>query len=91
MAWHLRVVGLIVFVAASSHALYSSGSDVVSLKSTNFDRLVKDSDNIWIVEFFAPWCGHCKTFASDYAKAAKALKGEYCLMVNLGGQTCEFV
>ena len=79
MTWQLRVVGLAVLVA-SANALYSSGSDVVSLKSSNFDRLVKDSDNVWIVEFFAPWCGHCKSFAADYSKAAKALKGKMMIL-----------
>lgn len=57
-------------------AMYPSSSDVVSLTSTNFDRLVKQSDAVWVVEFYAPWCGHCKSLAPEYQKAATALKGK---------------
>lgn len=37
-------------------ALYDSSDDVVQLTSANFDRLVTQSDSVWIIEFFAPWC-----------------------------------
>ena len=54
--------------------LYSSSDDVIQLTSGNFDSKVIKSDELWIVEFYAPWCGHCKNLAPEWKKAAKALK-----------------
>ncbi|XP_047985206.1 protein disulfide-isomerase A6 homolog [Leguminivora glycinivorella] len=65
----------VLLCVAGSQALYDSSSDVVELTPSNFDRLVTNSDEVWIVEFYAPWCGHCKNLVPEYKKAAKALKG----------------
>ncbi|XP_075219462.1 protein disulfide-isomerase A6 homolog CaBP1 [Lycorma delicatula] len=68
---------LVLHFIASSYvdALYPSSSDVTDLNEANFDRLVTQSDHIWVVEFYAPWCGHCQQFVSEYSKCATALKG----------------
>jgi protein disulfide-isomerase A6 len=65
---------LMVFWGGGCVALYESNSDVIELTESNFDRLVTQSDDVWVVEFYAPWCGHCQSFAPEYSKAAKALK-----------------
>lgn len=69
---------MFTFYFAGCFALYPSNSDVVELTPSNFDRLVINSDEVWIVEFFAPWCGHCQQFVPEYQKAAKALKVVVC-------------
>uniref|UniRef100_A0A669CMI6 Protein disulfide-isomerase A6 n=1 Tax=Oreochromis niloticus TaxID=8128 RepID=A0A669CMI6_ORENI len=56
-------------------ALYSASDDVIELTPSNFNREVIQSDSLWLVEFYAPWCGHCRNLAPDWKKAATALKG----------------
>ena len=49
--------------------------DVVVLTSANFDEVVMNSKDIWMVEFYAPWCGHCKALEPEWNIAATKLKG----------------
>ena len=70
----LALLFLFSVTLETSNALYSKSSGVVDLNPNNFDSKVKNSDGIWVVEFYAPWCGHCKQLVPEYTKAAKALK-----------------
>jgi protein disulfide-isomerase A6 len=44
-------------IIVSVNGFYSSNDDVVQLDPTNFDHLVMQSSELWIVEFYASWCG----------------------------------
>ena len=48
----------------------------MELTDGNFEELVLGSDDMWLVEFFAPWCDHCKNLAPHWASAATELKGK---------------
>lgn len=49
--------------------------DVVVLKESNFTEFIEKNRYV-MVEFYAPWCGHCQSLAPEYAAAATELKGE---------------
>jgi len=66
---------LISFLLLSSVILGALGSDVVELNAANFDD--KTKDGLWMVEFFAPWCGHCKRLAPTWEELATSANGEF--------------
>nr|XP_043884753.1 protein disulfide-isomerase A2 [Solea senegalensis] len=49
--------------------------DVMVLHINNFDRALSEYKFI-LVEFYAPWCGHCQRLEPVYAEAAGKLKEE---------------
>lgn len=50
----------------------NASSAVLDLIPQNFDDVVLKSGKPALVEFFAPWCGHCKTLAPIYEELGAA-------------------
>eukprot|EP01095_Lingulamoeba_sp_RSL-Kostka_P010500 TRINITY_DN37_c0_g1_i1.p1 TRINITY_DN37_c0_g1~~TRINITY_DN37_c0_g1_i1.p1 ORF type:complete len:165 (-),score=39.27 TRINITY_DN37_c0_g1_i1:173-667(-) len=47
------------------------GSDVIHLTDENFND--KTSLGVWLVEFYAPWCPHCKKLKPTWEETARKL------------------
>jgi protein disulfide-isomerase A6 len=51
-------------------------SSVTVLTDSNFQREIVDHDSDALVEFYAPWCGHCKKLAPEYEKVGAVYRNE---------------
>ncbi|ETV77553.1 hypothetical protein, variant [Aphanomyces astaci] len=69
----LLVSGLLPCEAAfwaNSPPLFQNSQNVRSFTKDNFTAGVLMSDVVWVVDFYAPWCPHCKHFAPHFEGVA---------------------
>lgn len=48
--------------------------DVKVAVGKNFEELIMDADKDVLIEFYAPWCGHCKSLAPKYEELAEKVE-----------------
>jgi len=51
-------------------------TNVVDLDDNNFNKIALDTSKDVLVEFYAPWCGHCKSLVPTYEKLANVYANE---------------
>ena len=67
--------------AGGASPVAAAAGDVWHLGESSFAATVGAWDGLWLVEFYAPWCAHCKALAPDYELVAKAFQREPSVIV----------
>ena len=65
-------VGAAKSTASCGKSEFYGKTAVVDLCDSHFPD--KSSEHVWMVEFYAPWCGHCKALKPKFIDAAKKAK-----------------
>jgi len=74
----MKTVALIVLLSVAGifgGETVTEENNVLVLTDSNIDEVLAETEFV-LVEFYAPWCGHCKALTPEYEKAATTLAEE---------------
>ena len=63
------------WVKSEAAAPKAEAGEVQVVVGKTFDEIVMDKTKDVFIEFYAPWCGHCKSLEPKYKELAEELKG----------------
>eukprot|EP00742_Colponemidia_sp_Colp-10_P004521 GILJ01004826.1.p1 GENE.GILJ01004826.1~~GILJ01004826.1.p1 ORF type:complete len:239 (+),score=20.50 GILJ01004826.1:33-719(+) len=76
----LLFLALVCRIGWAANDNENGDSNVVDLTDETFEHLTQASTGSttgdWLIEFYAPWCGHCQRLAPIYDEVGRVLKGE---------------
>jgi protein disulfide-isomerase len=55
------------------------------LTNDNFDKVVTNTNDLWFIKFYAPWCHHCQALAPNWQNLARQMRGH----LNIGQVDCD--
>lgn len=80
----LFVTGILAHGSHSDRPTSASSPSSLQLTSTNFTSIALDPTKDVLVEFYAPWCGHCKSLAPIYNQVATIFSNDQdCLVAQM--------
>ena len=82
----LFLIVIIACVAIAYYFIYKSNHENFSGQS----KLTPASGECIVALFYAPWCGHCKTFKPEFENAMNTLDGKVSKHPKLSGKTVRF-
>ena len=85
MSFKLLRILIVISLFFLSLQFFDKNTKVIQLNNSNFNKEVIESDDLWLILFYAPWCSHCKAFHPEIEKVAKATKS----LFKIGAVNCE--
>lgn len=86
---YFDLITLIQFFGLIVANEYAKDANVFELTSSNFNKVVHNTNYTTIVKFYAPWCGYCKQLAPIYHKLGKLIHKDLQYAINVAAVNCD--